>query len=194
MLGVAIHARRNGAGLRPIDAIPVSTTDHEPFGRALLGHAAALYGYALHLTRRPADAEELVQESYVRALAGATSFVGGNLKAWLFQILRNTYIDLHHRGRPQPALVEPAALDDIDERDLFHDDLELDRLRRAVAADLEAALAKLSEESRSIILLDLEGFTETEVAGVVGCAVGTVKSRLARARALLRKKLKDYAR
>jgi len=171
-----------------------SATGGEPFGRCLLGHADALYGYALRLTRREADAEELVQESYIRALTGAASFQGGNLKAWLFQILRNTYIDLHHRARPQPAAVGAGGLDGPDERELFCDDLELDRLRRLVAADIEVALGTLTEESRSIILLDVEGFTETEVAKMMGCAIGTVKSRLARARALLRQKLKDYAR
>ena len=169
-------------------------TGREPFGRALLVHADALYGYALRLTRRPADAEELVQESYARALAGAATFLGGNLKAWLFRILRNTYVDLHHRARAQPLLVEADALDGAAFGAPLDEGLEPDRLRRVVAADLEAALAKLSEESRSIILFDLEGFTETEVAELLGCAIGTVKSRLARARALLRKTLEDYAR
>lgn len=160
-------------------------------GRALLAHADAAYAYALRLTRRPSDADDLVQESFARALAGAAGFRGGNLKAWLFQIVRNTYIDLHHRGA---ARTQAEPLEVVDDAPLFRDDIELDRLRRAVVEDIEAALGDLTEEARSIILFDLEGFTETEVAELIGCAVGTVKSRLARARALLRRKLKDYAR
>ena len=165
--------------------------DVPPLGQALLGHADAAYAYALRLTRRPSDADDVVQESFARALAGAASFRGGNLKAWLFRIVRNTYIDLHHRGAPRH---ESEPLDVADEGPLFQDDIELDRLRRAVAEDIEAALRELSEEARSIILFDLEGFTETEVAALMDCAVGTVKSRLARAWALLRRKLKGYVR
>ena len=88
--------------------------------------------------------------------------------------------------------VEVEAQDAASETWLLGD-VELDRLRKVVAEEIEAALMTLTEDARTVILLDLEGLSEVEVADVVGCAVGTVKSRLARARATLRLKLKDYA-
>jgi RNA polymerase sigma-70 factor (ECF subfamily) len=165
-------------------------------GAEALTHGDRLYNLGRRLTGNDADAEELVQETYARALAGARTFTGGNLKAWLFKILRNTYVDLRRRNRSAPA-VGGRDLDDAgagDDAELLRDDLELDRLRRVVGEEIEAALAALSEETRTIVLLDVEGFSESEVADVLGCPVGTVKSRLSRARVLLRQRLKDYAR
>jgi RNA polymerase sigma-70 factor, ECF subfamily len=75
----------------------------------------------------------------------------------------------------------------------FLDDVELDRLRKVIGAEIEVALMALSEDARTVMLLDLEGLTDQEMADVLGCAPGTVKSRLARARAALRRTLKDYA-
>ena len=172
--------------------VPQATAARERFGRDALAHLDALYNHGRRLTGNEADADELVQETYARALAGARSFTGGNLKAWLFKILRNVFIDLRRRGQPQPVVGELDVLDGADERELLRDDRELDHLRRLVAGDIEAALGALSEEARAIVLLDVEGFTETEIAEVFGCPVGTVKSRLSRARTLLREKLKEY--
>jgi RNA polymerase sigma-70 factor (ECF subfamily) len=181
---------------RPAPAAGEAAAGVAAFGREALGHVDALYDHARRLTRNDADAEELVQECYTRAFAGARTFAGGNLKAWLFTILRHTFIDQHRRNQPPPALGELDVVDGADDRDreLLRDDRELDRLRRLVGAEIEAALASLSEEARTIVLLDVEGFTETEVAEMLGCPVGTVKSRLARARVLLREKLAEYRR
>lgn len=166
-------------------------------GREALAYADALHNLARYLTRNPTDAEDLVQETYARALRGAAQFTPGtNLKAWLFRILRNTFVSLYRRQRADPTVagLDPVELARADESDWFRGDIELDRLRGVVAEEIEAALMSLTEDARTVVLLDLEGLTEGEVADVLGCAVGTVKSRLARARAALRERLRDYAK
>ncbi|HEY2996887.1 MAG TPA: sigma-70 family RNA polymerase sigma factor [Methylomirabilota bacterium] len=173
--------------------------DDSTLGREALAYADALHNLARYLTGDASDADDLVQETYARALRAAGQFTpGSNLKAWLFRILRNTFLSDLRRRRASPVLggldtVIPSA-QDAGQTTWLRDDVELDRLRRVVAGEIEAALLQLSEDARTVILLDLEGFTEVEVADVMGCAVGTVKSRLARARAALRVQLKDYAR
>jgi len=173
--------------------------DDSTLGREALAYADALHNLARYLTGDASDADDLVQETYARALRAAAQFTpGSNLKAWLFRILRNTFLSDLRRRRASPVLggldtVIPSA-QDAGATAWLRDDVELDRLRRVVAGEIEAALLQLSEDARTVILLDLEGFTEVEVADVMGCAVGTVKSRLARARAALRVQLKDYAR
>jgi RNA polymerase sigma-70 factor (ECF subfamily) len=168
-------------------------------GQEALAYADTLFNLARYLTSSESDAEDLVQETYARALRAADQFTPGtNLKAWLFRILRNTFISLYRRRRHDPTVggldtVDPTAQGPAREEWLLGDQ-ELDRLRKIVGEEIEQALMSLSEEARTVILLDLEGLTEVEVAQVVGCAVGTVKSRLARARAALRLRLRDYAK
>jgi RNA polymerase sigma-70 factor (ECF subfamily) len=164
--------------------------------RTSLDHIDALYRVARNLTGRDDDAEDLVQETYARALAAWAQFTPGtNLRAWLFRILRNAHIDAYRRARANPVhvgLEDELAADTGSSREPLRGDAELERLRGVVTADIEAALAALGLDARTIILLDMEGLTETELADTLGCAVGTVKSRLARARALLRERLRDY--
>ncbi|HWZ92371.1 MAG TPA: sigma-70 family RNA polymerase sigma factor [Polyangiaceae bacterium] len=166
------------------------------FGAQLLPQADAMYAFARYLCRDASQAEDLVQDAFARALDAEAQFaVGTNLKAWLFRILRNAFLDRRRRERKNPVELREVADDIDDSRDTWlRGDIELDRLHRLVASDIEAALARLSDDARSVVLLDLEGFTEKEIATVMDIAVGTVKSRLARARAVLREALQEYAK
>jgi RNA polymerase sigma-70 factor, ECF subfamily len=152
--------------------------------RDALAHADALHNFARHLTGDPADAEDLVQETYARALAGR--FDGElHLKAWLFRILRNTHLDLGRRR--QSRRTEPGL--DAENLPAPHAGE-----RQIAGHDVERAMSTLAEEARLAILLDLEGFSEAEMAALLDCAPGTVKSRLSRARAALREKLEGYGK
>ena len=169
---------------------------------AKLGHEALAYADILHnlaryLTRNATDAEDLVQETYSRALRAASQFTPGtNLKAWLFRILRNTFISLYRRQRHDPTVggldtVNPNQ-HDATEGEWLRGDRELDCLRAVVREEIEQAVMSLSQDARTVVLLDLEDLSEQEIAHAVGCAVGTVKSRLSRARTALRRQLSDY--
>jgi len=178
-----------------LGAVPARSVAGLP--RSALDHIDSLYRVARNLTGRDDDAEDLVQETYARALAGWSSFTADtNLRAWLFRILRNAHIDSYRRARANPVRVSATedlpVVDSLSAHEPLRGDAELERLRGAVAADIEAALASLTDDARAIILLDLEGFSGEELAEVFGCAVGTVKSRLSRAREVLRGLLQEY--
>jgi RNA polymerase sigma-70 factor (ECF subfamily) len=170
-----------------------------PLPREALGHLDALYRLARHLSGNDDDAQDLVQETYARALGKHAQFVPGSIvRAWLFRILRNLHIDGWRRAKGSPERErlgdeEPPDAPGAD-REALRGDEELQRLRGVVAEDIEAALRKLSSDARTIVLLELEGLTYEELAEVLGCNVGTVRSRLSRARSRLRELLIDYAR
>ncbi len=156
-----------------------------------LQHLDALYSLARWLTRDPTEAEDLVQEAYLRALRGGHGFQRGtNLRAWLFCILRNTFYTLYRRKGQDAQAVDPDLLDSLAGSGAAGHVTGGDAVANL---DLTAALNRLPEGLRSIVLLaDLEDFTMTEIAEIMACPVGTVKSRLFRARALLKGWLRDY--
>ena len=161
--------------------------------RAALTHADALYNLARWLARDPDEADDLVQETYVRALAAAHQFeAGSNLKAWLLRILRNVYIDGQRRSRPE-ATELPA--DDVEadgaQGEPIIDESQSAQIRSLVAEEVATAVRALPEVSRTAILLDLEGLTEAEMASVLGCPEGTVKSRMAEGLSQLRRLLNN---
>jgi RNA polymerase sigma-70 factor, ECF subfamily len=161
-------------------------------------HLDALYNLALWLVRDPVGAEDLVQETYLRALRAAHQFhPGTNLRAWLFQILRNTFYTQYRRKQREPEAVDPEALERAAHANgagLGGDGLA-GSADGAAGLDLTSALNRLPEEYRSVVLLaDVEDFTMGEIAAIMDCPVGTVKSRLFRARGILKEILRDYGR
>ena len=162
------------------------------FRRDALAHADALHDFAQYLTGSASDAEDLVQDAYTRAFGATEQFApGSNLKAWLYRILRNLFID--HQRRSLKGPIAPVSIDDVDDGALASVALPSFDGDAVTSADLESAMLALPEVSRTVILLDLEDFDEGEMSAVLGCAPGTIKSRLFRARVALRELLKDYA-
>jgi RNA polymerase sigma-70 factor (ECF subfamily) len=167
-----------------------------PLPAEALSHLDALYNLARWLVRDPVEAEDLVQETYLRAVRAAHQFQPGtNLRAWLFQILRNTFFTQYKRKRREPELMDPEILDGMPHTSgTVAIEARMTGLQDGTAGlDLEAALNLLPEEYRAVVLLaDVEDFGMGEIAAIMGCPVGTVKSRLFRARGMLKQLLRDY--
>lgn len=162
--------------------------DEDRFREATLQWLDGLYGYALSLARDTSVAEDLVQETYVRALAARhKADPDANLKAWLFVILHNIWRNQIRRPPLERPAFDPGALLDVaDPRAGPEQELERGRLR----ARLREAIASLPDSFRQVVVLRcVEELSYEEVAAVVGCPTGTVMSRLARGRALLRRLL-----
>jgi len=164
----------------------------DDFPRQALEHLDALYNFAIYLTRNPPEADDLVQETYLRAFRFAHRFQAGtHLRAWLFQILRNTFLTFY-RLREREAAIADDGVPDWDVP-MFHDAPEDSASAMDAHTDLERALSRLPEEFRTVLLLaEVEGMPLEEVARVMSCPVGTVKSRIFRAKERLRALLTDY--
>jgi RNA polymerase sigma-70 factor (ECF subfamily) len=162
------------------------------FERESLTHLDALYNFAMYLTRNPPQADDLVQETYLRAFRFAHRFQPGtHLRAWLFQILRNTFLTFYRVREREVAIAENGVPDwDVP---MFHDAPDDGGVVSETHTDLERALARLPEEFRTVLLLaEVEGLPLEDVARVMACPVGTVKSRIFRAKDRLRVLLQDY--
>ena len=162
-----------------------------------------LYSAALRMTRNPADAEDLVQETYLRAYRGFEGFKEGtNLKAWLYRILTNTFINQYRSAKRKPDQVD---LDDVEDLDLYRRlggweaamagrSPETEVLESMPETAVKEAVESLPEQFRMAVLLaDVEGFAYKEIAEILDIPIGTVMSRLHRGRKLLQKRLWDFA-
>ena len=162
------------------------------FERDALSHLDALYNFAMYLTRNPPEADDLIQETYLRAFRFSHRFQPGtHLRAWLFQIMRNTFLTFYRLRERETAIADDGVPDwDVP---MFHDAPEEDSRATETHTDLERAMRLIPEEFRTVLLLaEVEGLPLEEVARVMACPVGTVKSRIFRAKERLRGLLRDY--
>ncbi len=161
-----------------------------------------LYSAALRTTRNPADAEDLVQETFAKAFAAFHQYrPGTNLKAWLYRILTNTYINTYRKKQRQPLESDAAEVQDYQlHRAESHTSrglrsAEMEALDHLPDSDVTKALAQIGEDFRlAVYLADVEGFSYKEIAEIMDTPIGTVMSRLHRGRRQLRELLTDYAR
>ena len=175
--------------------------DGGQFERAAMPFLDSLYNTAYRLARNAEDAEDLVQETYLKAYRSFAQFTPGtNLKAWLFKILKNTFINEYRRRQNLPAESDFAAIEESFESQLRPDaagqikNPEEEALEHALDEDLQQALDLLPADYRmTVVLADLEGFSYKEIADILEIPVGTVMSRLYRGRRLLEKALLQYA-
>ena len=176
---------------------------NDEFEAEALRHLDALYRTALRMTRSEADAEDLVQETYIRAFRFRDQFtLGTNMKAWLFRILTNTFINTYRRKSAQPEVTDLEGVDEFslyrrmaDDRSASSSpDPETELLKGVVDTEVTDALEELPEKFRTTVLLDVEGFSYKEIAEMLGIPIGTVMSRLHRGRKFLQKRLYDLAR
>lgn len=171
----------------------------EIFEREALPHMDALYNFAVRMTADQTEAQDLVQETYLKAYRFFEKFEQGtNCKAWLFRIMKNSYINRYRKARKMPQTVGYEAVEELtqvtDPEGLGPGDPGGALFDNILGDEISIAIERLPEDFRTVVILsDIEGLTYEEIAGFVDCPVGTVRSRLHRGRRLLREALMEYA-
>ncbi len=182
---------------------PPGVADQANFERDAMQYAPQLYTAAMRMTRNPADAEDLVQETFLKAYRAYHTFAEGtNLKAWLYRILTNTYINRYRRERRRPTETDLGDLEELylyrrigaDQSAAASGSAEDAVLSGLVEADIKRAVEDLPEAFRlPVLLADLEGFAYKEIAEILDIPIGTVMSRLHRGRKALQRALWSFA-
>jgi RNA polymerase sigma-70 factor (ECF subfamily) len=181
---------------------PLALISAEEFERESLSHLGALLAVATRLTRDPVDAEDLVQDTFVKAMRARHQFEAGtNMRAWLLRILTNTFINRFRRGGLERSVLEGPDADPLADGWVGSATMEALRdpesqaLRPMLEAEIRRSLDELPEEFRlAVVLADVEELSYKEIADIMGCPIGTVMSRLHRGRRLLKSRLYEHAR
>jgi RNA polymerase sigma factor (sigma-70 family) len=174
---------------------------NQVFNGEFMPHIDAMYNFAYRLTNDEDDANDLVQDTYLKAFRFINSFQEGtNAKAWLFRILKNSFINDYRKKSKEPTKVDYQEVETVynsveDAEYESTTDLRLEAVQDLIGDEVAMALNGLPVDFRTVIILcDIEGFTYEEMAKILDIPIGTVRSRLHRARNLLKEKLRSYAK
>ncbi len=174
---------------------------YQIFNKEFMPHIDAMYNFAYRLTNDEDDANDLIQDTYLKAFRFINSFQEGtNAKAWLFRILKNSFINDYRKKSKEPSKVDYQEVETVynsveDAEFESTTDLRLESVQDMIGDEVALALNGLPIDFRTVIILcDIEGFTYEEMAKILDIPIGTVRSRLHRARNLLKEKLRSYAK